>query len=473
MKATRPFPLLCVVVLLCVSVMPPTGARTQDAGGSGSTAKAGRYHALVIGNNVYKNVPHLKTAENDARAVKAILREQYGFQTRLLLNATRQQIIAALNSYRRELDADANLLIYYAGHGVNDKEIDKAYWLPVDADRDDNSNWISADDITSNIKGIPAKHVMIVSDSCYSGTLTRGLDVISSVPAIRERYLQKMAAGRSRTLMASGGNEPVADEGGVGNHSVFASALMRGLRQTEKNEFTAAELYREFVEETVAGRASQTPEYSPLRNSGHESGDFVFVRVKTADGKIVEVTVKAPTTGTFDPAAVELSFWETIKNSTASEDFKEYLEKYPNGQFAGLARRRISSPPNPESANKLSNSDAPVKPAGLAGLMWKNQLSWEGSGITMVVVNVLLEGGIYEARFLDSDGHMSAKFTGTWTQTSEGFLVNVPKQEKKKTPNTKGIESYRTPDKSFTGKVEANEVIISTTDGKILRYQKF
>ena len=348
MQATRALLLPLLPLLLC-AVLLPQGARTQDgeqrglAVGSNQGAKAGpSFYALVIGNNAYQKVSNLRTAENDAKVVEATLREQYGFRTKLLLNATRQQIIAALNSYRRELDADSNLLIYYAGHGVNDKEIERAYWLPVDAEPDDNSNWISADDITSNIRGIPARHVLIVSDSCYSGTLSRGLEVVSSVPALRERYLQKMSAGRSRTLMASGGNEPVADDGGVGNHSVFASALVRGLQQTEKTQFTAAELYREYVEEPVAGRASQTPQYNPLRNSGHESGDFVFVRIKTPDGKTVEVTVSTGTAGAPDPAAVELSFWDSIKGSADPEDFKAYLQQYPAGQFAALAKNRIN-----------------------------------------------------------------------------------------------------------------------------------
>ena len=182
----------------------------------------------------------------------------------------------------------------------------------------------------------------------------------SSIPAVRERYLQKMAAGRSRTLMASGGNEPVADDGGAGNHSVFAGALLRGLQETEKPLFTAAELYREYVEETVAGRASQTPEYNPLRNSGHESGDFVFVRVKTADGKTVEVTVKSGGAGAFDPAAVELSFWETIKGSADPEDFKAYLKQYPAGRFAALANIRVA---NLESSAKPAATPAVSAPS--------------------------------------------------------------------------------------------------------------
>ncbi len=88
-----------------------------------------------------------------------------------------------------------------------------------------------------------------------------------------------MLEGRSRTLIASGGDEPVAD-GGEGGHSVFAGALLRGLAQTEREVFTAEELFYGYIREPVAGRSDQTPEYNPLRNSGHESGDFVFFRKK-------------------------------------------------------------------------------------------------------------------------------------------------------------------------------------------------
>jgi len=365
---------LLVVSLLLVSTLLSPPARTQQRGlgtGAAQPAGAGSYYALVIGNNAYTALPRLKTAEADAREVAALLKEFYGFETKLLLNATRGQIIGALNAYRRELGPEANLLIYYAGHGFNDKEEDKAYWLPVDAVRDDTSNWIIADEITTRIKVVPAKHVLVVADSCYSGTLTRGLGEALPPPNAREQFLGRMAAGRSRTLMASGGDEPVADGGG-GNHSVFANALLRGLREIDKDKFTAAELFRYHVEEPVAGRANQTPEYNPLRNSGHESGDFIFIRIKT-DGKKVEVTVKTPagpSVPAFDPAAIELSFWESIKNSTDAEDFKEYLAQYPQGRFAGLARNNIrrleaaksAAPPATDSApasNKGANPSTP------------------------------------------------------------------------------------------------------------------
>jgi hypothetical protein len=361
MRIKSILPLLVFVVGLLASALSPRPARAQSLGlGVGQTASSAGalYYALVIGNDDYTSLPKLRTATTDAREVERVLRETYGFRTRLLVNATRSQIVAALSSYRRELGADTSLLVYYAGHGYKDDEADKAYWLPVDATLEDVSNWIIADEITTGIRVIPARHVLVVSDSCYSGTLTRGLSASPSRPSEREQFLQKMAAGRSRTLMSSGGDEPVADGGG-GGHSIFAAALLRGLREMDGPRFTASELFAGYVIEPVAGRAEQTPVYNPLRNSGHESGDFVFTRIKSGD-KTSDVTAAPPPAGV-DPAQQELAFWNSIQNSADAEDFKDYLARYPNGLYAGIAQRRIgalSSAAKPTPTSTPSSSAA-------------------------------------------------------------------------------------------------------------------
>ena len=244
--------------------------------------QAGKYYALIIGNNAYENMDRLRTAENDANSIEKVLRERYGFETKLLLNANRSQIMKALGEYRRTAEENSNLLIYYAGHGYNDRVVEKTYWAPVDAVREDYGNWISADDITTGVKGIRAKHVLIVSDSCYAGTLARGSEILESSPAqlsARDKFLLKASAGKSRTLMASGGDEPVEDSGS-GGHSVFANALLTGLTEMDTDIFIGLDLYRNFVVQEVVGKSNQTPEYSPIRNSGHESGAFVFIRWK-------------------------------------------------------------------------------------------------------------------------------------------------------------------------------------------------
>jgi Flp pilus assembly protein TadD len=298
------------------------------------------FHALVIGINNYQNLNKLKTAVSDAKEVAALLEGRFGFHVRLLLDATRQQILSELNGYRRDLDENASLLIYYAGHGYNDSEVDKAYWLPADARADDNSNWISADDITTNTRGLHARHVLIVSDSCYSGTIVRDADVTLSAPTEHDRYLSKMIEGKSRTLMASGGNEPVADGGGSG-HSVFAKALLGGITQMDGERFTAGELFRDHIVESVAGTAEQTPEYSPLRNSGHESGDFVFIRVGGAASQ-TQPGAEANATRSLKPASDSRS---SAKQSTQAAATTQQPAASQNAQAATTQQTAASATP--------------------------------------------------------------------------------------------------------------------------------
>ena len=263
---------------ISLSAQQPAGERgvTKAPAAKEATAAPPRsYYALVIGIDAYKKLSPLRTAVGDAQAVAKILSDDYGFKVKLLVDVSRQEILDALNEYRRDLDSNANLLIYYAGHGYDDKVVNKAYWLPVDADKDKNTNWIQSDDITSDLKAIPASHILVVSDSCYSGQMRDAS--ISFAPRVQERYLEKMLAGRSRTLMASGGDEPVSDSGGSG-HSVFAAALIRALTNTPEKVFSAEDLFQQYILHAVAGNAEQTPQYEKLRNSGHLSGDFVFAR---------------------------------------------------------------------------------------------------------------------------------------------------------------------------------------------------
>jgi hypothetical protein len=234
----------------------------------------GDYYALVIGNNDYQNITRLKTAVKDARAVAKMLRDSYKFNVTLLINATRSDLFTAFSKLRRKLQTSDNLLIYYAGHGIMDKQTQRGYWLPVDAQRSIKSNWVANEDITSELKAIAAKHVLIVADSCYSGTLTRSLDMGSMRVGGLKEWVDRMAQRRSRTVLTSGGLEPVLDAGG-GGHSVFAQAFLKTLREN-KTTIDMDSLY-ETIRRRVVLNADQTPLYSDIRFVGHDDGDFIFV----------------------------------------------------------------------------------------------------------------------------------------------------------------------------------------------------
>ena len=77
--------------------------------------------------------------------------------------------------------------------------------------------------------------------------------------------------------MASGGDEPVVDNGYEG-HSIFSYTLLKALNKMEESIFTAEELFHKSIKFSVAGQTAQTPVYSIIRNSGHEGGEFVFIK---------------------------------------------------------------------------------------------------------------------------------------------------------------------------------------------------
>lgn len=232
----------------------------------------GAYHALVIGNNDYMHLPKLQTAKNDASDVGRILQNYYGFRVQLLLDAERSQILLALNKLRSQLNPRDNLLIYYAGHGWLDQEGDEGYWLPVDAQLGNTVNWVSNSSITTMLRGMKAKHVLIVADSCYAGKLARGLHTVKKSPD----YLFRISHKKARSVLSSGGLEPVVDSGGAGHHSVFASAFIGALLENE-SIMDGTQLFSN-IRRPVMLNSDQTPEYSDLRKAGHNGGDFIFVR---------------------------------------------------------------------------------------------------------------------------------------------------------------------------------------------------
>jgi len=246
----------------------------------------GNYYGLVIGNNNYQTLPKLESATQDAKSVEKVLREKYGFKTALLLNANRRQILTLLNTFMRKLTTNDNLLIYYAGHGQLDRVNDRGHWLPVDAEINNSAEWISNIALTDIINSMQAKHVIVIADSCYSGTLSR--TSLARVPnitsgALRAKWLNVMSKIRSRTVLTSGGLEPVLDTGGDGNHSVFASAFLAAL-QNNDSVLEGHTLFREVAQNvSVASLAlgmEQRPQYAPIRHAGHESGDFFFIPEK-------------------------------------------------------------------------------------------------------------------------------------------------------------------------------------------------
>jgi uncharacterized caspase-like protein len=256
-------------------------ASTSVLAGAQAPLLPGKRFALVVANQQYQHWPKLDTPRADAQAVTDVLKQRFGFQVTLLQDATRQQLLSALNKLRQQVGPQDQVVVYYAGHGQMDSVTARGYWIPVDGDEKDLAQWVSVIDVTDQLSAMTAKHVLVIADSCYSGTLTRSL-----VPAVdqaltleqRSSPLKQLSKQRARVAMTSGGLEPVVDGGSI-EHSLFARSLLDVLSQVN-SPVAAQELYQSvsarFAHLARRLKIEQKPQYAPIGFAGHEAGDFVF-----------------------------------------------------------------------------------------------------------------------------------------------------------------------------------------------------
>jgi hypothetical protein len=244
---------------------------------SHQSGKLGVYKALLIGINDYKdpNIPDLKTAVNDANAMANLLSKRYGFEVKLLLDrdATREAIYRALRSLASSIETDDSVLIYYAGHGDLDRLTNDGWWIPADAKGGNPVTYLNNFLVQTYMRSMKARHVLLISDSCYSGTLFGQARAMP--PVIGNKYYLNLYNEKSRWGMTSGNKTPVSDQGS-GGHSVFAYQLLKELRNSEKPYISTQELYTR-IAPIISNNSEQTPLCRPVRNTGDQGGEFVFV----------------------------------------------------------------------------------------------------------------------------------------------------------------------------------------------------
>jgi len=253
---------------------------------SGSLETWGRYHALIIGINKYKEWPRLQTAVKDAVVLKKLLISRYGFHEQDVIlrtdgNATRNQIIRDLRYLATSMEKSDNLLIYYAGHGQLDDLTGDGYWVPVEGGLKFPASWISNSLIKNVLSSnrVLAKNVVVIADSCYSGSMLRGGPSLMSLDDRRYiKKLRKQASRRSRQVISSGGVEPVAD-GGADGHSLFAYYLLDALRTNDREVIDLENLFHTRVWKPVTEIGDQRPNVGRLKTPMDQDGQFVLYNV--------------------------------------------------------------------------------------------------------------------------------------------------------------------------------------------------
>lgn len=319
--------------------------------------------ALVVGNGAYEYTSWLANPPNDAADMAAAL-EGLGFEVIKVVNGRGGAMADTFTAFSHQLrDVDA-AVFYYAGHGVQFGGHN--YALPIDARLDNEFTLkreaFAIDDVLAVMEQ-QAKISLVFLDACRDNPIAERLarGPSGSRGAAVGRGLARMDAhGTNTLLMFATAPGDVAEDGG-GRNSPFAEAL---LHHIGRPGIDVEALLKDVTSEVrQATRNRQRPE----RLSRLES-TFMF---KPASLQAVVPGPSAPPpparAAANDTAQDERMFWEAIKDTTDAALYQSYLDRFPRGLFADIARSRLTkmSPPRklPPSAPAApgSTGDADVR----------------------------------------------------------------------------------------------------------------
>ena len=254
--------------------------------------RRGRNIIAVIGVDDYAAWRKLHNAVSDAKGVRELFVEKLGFKELAppLFNAdaTQQSITSLLqDELATRLEPDDSLVLFFAGHGhtessqIGSKKVKTGYLIPVEARLPQEhkfSTFIKLDSFLKDMAKLPARHVLLILDACYSGfALGETVQVLRS----HERYSDDLSRRLSRRVITSAmDDQPALDNGPIAGHSLFTGTLIEGVDSGQadgdsKGFVTSSELAL-YVQNRVssASQSKQTPDFGSFELD--ERGELVI-----------------------------------------------------------------------------------------------------------------------------------------------------------------------------------------------------
>lgn len=269
------------VVATSMDDITSTDMRVLKMAGTTPLASNRTDYALLFGNDEYDEWTDLFNPVKDAQTIAQELKENYGFQTEVVLNATTSEIMAKLREYaKKSYQPNDQLFIFFAGHGQFDEIFTEGYLVGKDSKVNDpgKTSYISHSTLRTVVNNIPANHIFLTLDACFGGTFdpmvaragSRGMDDMYS-DITRSEFIERRLRWKTRKYVTSGGKQYVAD-GKPGGHSPFARKFLQALRDYGGQDkiLTLQELQGYLLNLRMEPHAGEFGDNEP-------GSDFVFV----------------------------------------------------------------------------------------------------------------------------------------------------------------------------------------------------
>lgn len=204
--------------------------------------------AIVVGVEKYSDLPEARFAERDAETVKDYLIAA-GFASRnvVLLSgekASRSAIEKFVETLLpRNAKEASQVVFYFSGHGAPDPVSGKAYLVPWDGDPGFLENTAyPLSRLYEKLGGLPARSVVALIDSCFSGAGGRSVLARGARPLVLKSD-SAAPSGRLVVLTAAAGDE-IASTSEEQGHGLFTYHLLKGFGgEAGGGPLTAAKLH--------------------------------------------------------------------------------------------------------------------------------------------------------------------------------------------------------------------------------------
>jgi uncharacterized caspase-like protein len=280
--------------------------------------------ALLIGNNQYGSTP-LRNAVNDAKDLGDALKE-LGFKVIVRENASRKDMIEGIREFGQALDGAGTALFFYAGHAMQFK--DRNYLVPIDAamgsEEDVTFFSVEIGQVFDRMDRARTRFNFIILDACRDNPFAASFKLTSA-------GLAQMSAP-SGTLIAYATSPGSVAADGFGRNGIYTKHILQNIKVPDLPVEIMFKRVREGVERET--RKLQTP-----WDSSSLKGDFVFA----SGGRATTAQAQAAGPSADTTLQIEREFWVSVRESNRAEDVQAYIDKYPNGNFASLARNRLES----------------------------------------------------------------------------------------------------------------------------------
>jgi hypothetical protein len=318
-----------------------------------SPAAAERRVALVVGNAAYREAP-LRNPANDARAMAEALRRA-GFEVLLRQNLTKPQLERAIAEFGDKLASggDAVGLFFYAGHGMQLRG--RNYLIPVDAqivnEQRVRIETVDVDLVLEQMQAANARVSVAILDACRNNPFERRFRSVGG-------GLAQMDAPEG-TLIAYATAPGTVAADGEGENGIYTAELLKAITRPGLK-------IEDVFKQTRAGVARASGNAQVPWESSSLTGDFYFVAPLPG---VAAAAAPAAAPATAAPPPVprsELQAWEAVKDTARTAELEAFIDEFPDGPFAPLARVRIMDIVGRASAAPRAVAPAPP----LEGRFW-------------------------------------------------------------------------------------------------------